>query len=271
MTDRNADSTCRCGKPARDSAYFCDDCAHSLSVALGEIPWLDEELDITVTRQKGVDYRTKGGTRASERPSPVVWSASEARGHLRGVLVSWVRFCADEQVRNSSPHQGVPEDSLPAISRWLLWRVDGLSLLDIGPEAVDEITSAVAHCHRLIDRPSERQYLGQCQECDEEGRLYCRPGGAMARCNVCGSVVNAEEVRTRMLTELDDRLCTAGEIAHLSTYLGLKASRDQVRKHVEYLARKGRIARQASFSTQATYRFGEVYQHLIGHDYRKAS
>ena len=32
----------------------------------------------------------------------------------------------------------LPADNLVALSRWLLWRVDGLGLHDIGPEAVAE-------------------------------------------------------------------------------------------------------------------------------------
>ena len=93
---------CRCGKPTRDAAYVCDDCQHALSVALGEVPWLAEELEISVSRQKGANY---AGTtaRGTERPSPVNWGAAEARGHLRAVLVSWARFSREEGVRNSAP------------------------------------------------------------------------------------------------------------------------------------------------------------------------
>lgn len=265
MTD-----SCRCGKPTRDEAYFCDDCGHALSVALGEIPWLEEELDVTITRQKGVDYRTKGGTASSERPSPVVWSASEARGNLRAVLVSWVRFCADERVRNSSPHQGVPEDTLPAISRWLLWRVDGLSLLDIGPEAVDEITDAVAQCHRLIDSPSQRQYLGPCKACEDDGRLYARQGATWARCDRCDTPVNADDLRVQLLASLDDRLCTAAEIARLSTYLGLKANREQVRNRINQWHKRGRITSESMFD-EAAFRFGIVWRLLAHEDEVKAS
>ena len=73
----------------------------------------------------------------------------------------------------------MPDDNLPALSRWLLWRVDGLALHDIGPEVVVEVTSAVAHCHRLIDRPADRQYLGVCDVC-QSGRLYAKAGSMWA-------------------------------------------------------------------------------------------
>ena len=265
MTETTTD--CRCGRPSRDAAYFCDDCAHALSVALGEVPWLDEELDITITRQKGATYN--GSTaRGSERPSPVNWGASEAKGHLRAVLVSWARFCDEEGVRNASPHPGLPADNLPALSRWLLWRVDGLSLLDIGPEAVDEITDAVAQCHRRIDRPADRQYLGTCDMCDD-GRLYARPGSRWAKCDECEAATEAEALRTKLLDELDDRLCTAAEIAHLSTYLGLRADRETVRKRINQWHARKRIEREAAFSDEPTFRFG-IVRRLLEHEESKA-
>jgi hypothetical protein len=111
-------------------------------------------------------------------------------------------------------HQAIPEDNLPAISRYLLWRVDGLALLDIGPEAVDEITDAVAKCHRLIDRRAEKMYAGKCSSetddgpCPEELYVIVMSGevGMVTtltradRCDRCGA---AAQVRVEM---------TAGEL-----------------------------------------------------------
>ena len=160
----------------------------------------------------------------------------------------------------------LPADNLPALSRWLLWRVDGLTLNEIGSDAVDEITSAVAHCHRVIDRPADRQYLGACEECDD-GRLYARPGGALARCDYCGTTVEAQKLRDRMLDELDDRLCTAAEIARLSTYLGLRADRETVRKRINQWHKRGLLNEVSSFSDEPTFRFGGVYAMLAKAEY----
>lgn len=268
----NATSACRCGRPTRDSAYVCEDCGDTLGRALGEVPWLDEQLEITITGQRGVDYRrlggSKGGKKASERPSPVSWGPSEARTHLRGLLVSWVRFCADEQVRSRGVGNGLPADTLVAMSAWMLNRVDGLLLHDIGSEAVDEITSAVAHCHRFVDRPAERQYLGTCTMC-ESGRLYARGGSTWARCEECGIGINADTIRERLLTELDDRLCTAAEIARLSTYLGLKADRDTVRKRINQWHSRDLLVAHPAITDEVTFRFGEVYERLVRIEYRE--
>lgn len=262
-----SETTCKCGRPTREYRSFCDACEGELSKALGDIPWLDEELEVTITKRKGIDYRRVGGGKGGKReqPSPPEWTSSNARAHLKGVLVAWVRFCLDEQVRNQSPHQGAPEDDLTAISRWLMWRVDGLSLHDIGAEAVEEIVSAVAHCHRLIDSPPQRQYLGVCDQCDD-GRLYARPGGRWARCNACDAATEADAIRDRLLGELDDRLCTAAEIAHLSTYLGLKADRTQVRKRINQWHKRERITAEHAFAPDPVFRFGIVWRLLQQED-----
>lgn len=265
-------SECRCGKPTRDHAYSCDDCGDELARALGEVPWLNEELEVTITRQKGVDYRRVGGsgtTKPTERPLPGVWGASEARTHLKSLLVSWTLFCASEGIRSSDPRSEMPGDNLPALSRWLIWRVDGLMLNDIAPEAIDEITSAVAHCHRLIDRPADRQYLGDCKVC-ESGRLYARAGSEWAKCEECGATVKAQDLRDDLLTKLDDRLCTAAEIATLSTYLGFKADRETVRKRINQWSARGLLSEHPSITDEVTFRFGEVYAMLATAEYRKA-
>lgn len=93
---------CRCGRPTRDAAYGCDDCGDSLARALGEVPWLTEELEVTISRQKGVDYRGVGGSGSTERALPVVWGASEARAHLKALLVSWALYAHQEKIRSSA-------------------------------------------------------------------------------------------------------------------------------------------------------------------------
>jgi hypothetical protein len=263
-------SECRCGRPTRDAAYVCDDCGDELARALGDVPWLDEELEVTISRQKGVDYRRvgggKGSQKAAERPLPPAWGASEARTHLKALLVSWALFCASEGIRSSDPRSEMPDDTLSALSRWMIWRVDGLALHDIGPDAVEEITSAVAHCHRLIDRPADRQYLGTCPTC-QSGRLFTRSASTWATCEECDTGHDAAEIRTKLLRDLDDRLCTAAEIAHLSTYLGLKADREQVRKRINQWATRKVITEHPGVTDEVTFRFGEVYDKLTAADY----
>lgn len=242
---------CRCGKPARDAAYVCDDCAHTLSVALGEVPWLEDELEVTISGQKGATYN--GSTsRGAERPSPVNWGASEARAHLKALLVSWALFCDAEGVRNASPHPGMPTDTLSGLSRWLLWRVDGLTLHDIGPEAVDEITDAVARCHRFVDRPPERKYAGPCP-CGRD--LYHKPGAVEATCQACGESHEVGRLYADMRARVMGRLVTAREGATLLSRFELETQQATIDKWRE---RNLIVARAHNSAGHRMYLFDEL-------------
>lgn len=247
-----------------ETATMCTDCADDLGRALGDIAWLDEQLDITATKTSGVDYRTiggsKGGKKPAERPLPVHWGASEARTHLHALLVSWVRLCAEDGVASSDHRGTLPDDNLIAMSRWLLWRVDGLARHNAGPDALEEIASAVAHCERVIDRHADRQYLGTCSTCDL-GSLYAAPGSGKATCDndECRTEHQADDIRTNMIAALHDSLMTAADIARTSTYLGLQINRERVLSRITTWANRKRIGARGHIEGAPTYRFGDVY------------
>lgn len=200
--------TCQCGQPTRDAAYVCDDDLGELSKALGDIPWLVEQLDITLSGERGVDYTALGGAAGSETPLPINQRAYEASTALRQAVVMWVRFCEEEQIRHQSPKAGLPDDTLVSMSRWLLWRVDGLGLNDLGWDAVSEITRAVGRCRMVIDRPEERQYAGPC-ECGRD--LYAKPNAKLTKCQSCEKEYDVESMRAWMRAGVSGRLVTARE------------------------------------------------------------
>lgn len=253
---------CRCGRPTRNDAYACDDCGDSLARALGDVPWLTEELEVTISRQKGVDYRGvgggKGGKKASERPSPVVWGASEAQGHLKALLVSWALFCEAEGVRNSDPRTdalGEDDDNPDALSGWLLWRVDGLMLHEIAPDAIDEITDAVAKCHRLIDRPADAKFYGRCA-CGEW--LYAKPGMDTIKCRGCGETSATAALNEAMWQEAMDKIVTVAEARILANRMGFELAESTMFRWVAKWVDDGRLiphgegderTRRFSFST----------------------
>ena len=220
-------SECRCGRTTRDEAYACDHCGDLLGRALGDVTWLDEQIEITISRQKGATYDGSPSAGA-EKPLPINLPASEARETLRGLLVSWIRLCAEEGVRSTDHRHNLPEDNLPAMSRWLLWRVDGLLLHEAGSDCIDEITSAVAHCYRLVDRPPEREYVGPCAGCTRD--LYCRPGEPKGECRHCGRPWDNEERWTWMQAQMTGRLVTAREGATLLSRVGLATQQGTIDK-----------------------------------------
>lgn len=220
-------SECRCGKPTRDEAYGCEDCADLLGRALGDVPWLEEQIDITISRQRGATY--DGNTAAgAEKPLPINLPASEARENLRALMVSWIKLCAEEGVRSTSLRRNLPEDTMTAMSRWLLWRVDGLMLHEAASEAVDEITSAVAHCHRLVDRPPERRYIGPCAGCARD--LYAKPGATEGQCRWCEHEWTWLEREDWMKARMVGKLVTAREGSTLLGRLGMSTAQGTIDK-----------------------------------------
>lgn len=261
-------SECRCGKPTRDDAYVCDDCSTGLSRALGDIAWLDDELETTITRQRAATY---DGSTSGTGDKPLPWHerAADARRTLHGLLVSWVRFCDEEDIR------GIPQwqarDNLTSLARWMLHCVRGLSLHDIGPDAVDEITDAVAECERVVFwKRRSRTYLGPCgqkvtDEWDEvvtlacPGEVYAEENADVGTCDECGQGVTVAIRKADLNKQLDDRLCTAAEIARLSTYLGLDVPRDRVRKQVNtWHARKLVTPASKDHEGNPLFRYGAV-------------
>lgn len=200
--------TCNCGRETRDEAYVCDDDLGNLAKMLGELPWIVEQLDLTLTKARGIDYTALGGAAGSEVALPLDVRAMDASRALRQALVMWVRFCDEEQVRHQSPLEGLPKDDVVSMSRWLLWRVDGLGLSDMGWDAVSELTRAIGKCRMVIDRPAEKQYAGPC-ECGRD--LYAKPKAKVTRCRSCEREYDVEEMRDWMRKATEGRLVTALE------------------------------------------------------------
>lgn len=270
---------CRCGKPTRDDTWLCDDCQDEFTLTLADLGALDEELVVTITRQRAA--ATTGGPRSATTPLPWHEGAGDARRALHGLLVSWVRLCAEEDVKG--PQIAFPADSIPSLAAWLATRVHGLALHDAGPDAMDEITDAAAECHRIVFwKRKSRIYLGTCGKVttDEDGNEYdpC-PGEVYAdedepvgHCDLCREGATVVVKRSAMEAELDTRLYTAAEIARLSTFLGLDAPRDQVRKRVLYWHRHKLVEQRGTNAEgHPMFRYGEVRGRLYADFAQRAS
>lgn len=258
--------TCRCGRSTRDGAFVCDHCADQLARALGDVAWLTDELETTITRQRALP--AEGGSAGRETGLPWHEKASEALRGLKALLVSWARFCEEESVRHSSPRTrplDAHDDHPTALAGWLLWRVDGLTLLDIGAEAVDEITDAVATCRRVIDRRPDRWYAGPCTH-EDDGEmcgadLYARHATGTVTCRVCGSEYDVAERRAWLLAEAEDRLADASTVARAVSWLGAEPlTPDRVWKWAE----RGRIAVKGHHGKRPLYRIGDAIDLLAG-------
>lgn len=243
-------NTCTCGKPTRDNAYVCEDDLTLLAKALGDIPWIDEQLEITLSKQKAA---TSGGGASNERPSPMHAGAFEARRNLRHTLVTWIKFCTEEQIRHSSTDDW-PADTVVAMSRWLMWRVDGLAFNDLGSDVVREITGSVRDAHRVVDRPAERRYAGPC-ECGRD--LYHKPGAKDAKCRACARVYPAAELYEWMQDQMDGRLVTAREGATLLCRFGIETHQRTIDK---WHARKRIVSKGEDATGKRMYLFDDLME-----------
>lgn len=251
--------SCRCGRPTRDTLTACDACLDELAVALGDVAWLADELETTIARLRGLP--TEGGSRSSETPLPWHEKAGDARRHLHGLLGTWARFCDEKGVTHQSPTDGLPDDNLAALSRWLLWRVDGLARHDIAAEAIDEITSAVASCRSVIDRRPDRWYAGPCvgEECGADLYAYRTTGDVT--CRNCAAVYDVAARRTWLLAEAEDRLANASDIARAVSWLGAEPLKPE---RVWKWAERGRIIAKGHDGKSPLYRIGDAIDLLAG-------
>lgn len=249
-------SSCKCGRETRDDAYLCQDCGDELARALGDMPALDEELDVTITRQRALP--TEGGSAGAETPLPWHAKAAEAQHHLKALLVTWARMCEEEHVRHCSPRTkplDEHDDNIPALSRWLLWRVDGLELHPAGPDAHEEITDAVAQCRRLVDRPPERWYAGPCDLCRADLYATSRQGQVQCRTEQCPASYDIAERRDWLLAAAEDRLVGAADLARAVSWLG---AQPLTRHRVGMWAKRGRILAKGHDGTRPLYRVGDA-------------
>lgn len=235
-------NTCPCTRPTRDNTHACDTCLNELANALADVPWLADELETSITRQKGIDYRTlggsKGGKKDAERPSPVSWGPAEARTNLHAILAAWARYCHDENVRNSSPYPGLPDNNPTAISRWLLWRIDGLAHHDTAPDAITQITDAINHCHRTIDRPADSKFYGRCP-CGEW--LYTRPGAPTITCPNCGTHNDTNQLNADMWEQAMDQFVTPTQARALANRMGLEIPESTMYRWITRWVNDGRL------------------------------
>lgn len=262
--------TCaNCDRPTRDNAYLCDQCIDRAARALGDIPWLDAELETTISKQRASG--TEHGSGATEKPLPINPAAHAKREALRAALVNAIRFSSEEGVKTADPAVTIWTDALTnnliAMSRWMLWRLDGLALNPMGPEHVAAIVSAVKDARRIIDKPPERRYAGPCPECKRD--LYHRPDATETKCVGCGQAYDVAEIgewmRDRLDAHLTGRLVTIHEA---QTYLG-RFGIEIGRKTVESWARRGRMTPHGD--KPRTFRWDEIRDLAIEHAARKGA
>lgn len=255
---------CACGRPIQDTALICSPCSQDLAKALGDVPFLAEQLDIRLTRQA----RIGSGGKSAERALPYDPYASVIAAELHNALSTWVRVLAGTdgdpllgsvcaaicghgtcgRIRRQSP----PADTLVSLSAWLLGRVGDLAHHEAAEEAKAGICDATDRAERAIDRIADRWYAGPCDNCECD--LYAKPSAGWVICP-CGAQYDVTARRTWLLAAAEDILASAALIARALPPLGHEVKVDRIYKWAE---RGNIVAKSVDLRGRPLYRIGDV-------------
>jgi hypothetical protein len=119
-----------------------------------------------------------------------------------------------------------------------MWRVDGLALHEIGPDAHSEITHAVHRGKRIIDRPADARFYGRCT-CGEW--LYTRPGADTITCRNCGEVSDTNKLNADMWEQAMGQLVTVPQARALANRMGLEVAESTMFRWVAAWVKAGQI------------------------------
>ena len=245
-------TTCACGRPSGDDAYTCTHCANTARTALRTIvDGLDADLTVTLAKQ-GTRPTTHGGGhgKKSEAPLPIDLRAAEARTILTGTLRAWVT-----RIRQDMPKTTPPRDTMPAMANWLLPLTGWLRHAPYGPQALDEITAAVAQAVRVVDVPEERVGVGRCPRCSSP--VYAPASRLVAYCRTedCDGTVDVQQWQQSLQDLAWSHEAGATEIAAFATkHLGMKLAASTIRSW----ATRGRITPTNPGEKVPRYRFEDV-------------
>jgi hypothetical protein len=275
----------KCGRRWRD-AFLCrrtpdpDDlrdeggCTEKLERRLASIPGLADDLELAQARQGASGARN--GSASTETPLPFDGRATEAAMQLRVELVALVRELEADPGRH-------PANTLQAMGRWLLTRVEVIRQRPDADAILDSATATVRHVEWVVDRRADRWYAGPCRALcaaakaprtvgslrivkgDVTGErtciadLYASPGARPVTCDMCGLAHSASARTAWLLSYSYDLLETATTISRaVEAFDGRPVTPERIRKWAE----RGRIVakgeRPVGGRVLPTYRVGDV-------------
>jgi hypothetical protein len=145
-----------CRNCRRDTELFlCALCTKELHALLADLPWLLDQLEITVIRQDKLSTGVIG--RSSDNPSPINVGAMELSRNLRGQLGTMVRdLCEVRGVQVPAAAWGNS-----AMAEWLSANISSISCSEDAGQICREIRTGTEGILAVINRVS-RMYCGPC-------------------------------------------------------------------------------------------------------------
>lgn len=249
----------KCGKPCQD--WICFDCERKIVAALGRIPWLVEQLEITVTRQDKLSAGKLAG-KSTETPSVFHGGASAFLRDLRGTLARTVQEICEARGMRYLPLWATHEPtfigplrggerrpshgyvaSTTDLAKWLKYYSGAIRTSECAGETFGDITRIVDRGLALINRPEPPIYRGPCptvRNHDERGKpvacghsLYAERGADFAKCPRCKVEHDIARLEAKLLADMSAYLFTATQLFQVLRELG-----EPIPKSTFYLWRK---------------------------------
>lgn len=212
-----------------ETFYLPRDQQAQLAELLDQIPFLVEQLAITITRQDRLGAGPRISRCKTEQPLPFNIDASEVADRLHWELAQWVRaVCEQRQLDYDS------RDDTISLARWLRRWTIALALAEGSDTALTDIETVILDARRAIDRPPPH-----------------RP-----------------HINPELLAEADRQLLNARGIEHLARELDTRY-RNLNRRRVHALHEAGRITPAANIEGTHLYRIGDVLEAHLTHPIRQ--
>lgn len=192
---------------------------------LDQVPFLVEQLAITICRQDRLGAGPRISRGKSAQPLPFNVDASAAADALHDELTKWVRaVCEQRNLTYDSRNDTI------SLARWLRrWHI-ALALTEGSDTALHDIEAVILDARRAIDRPSPQ-----------------RP-----------------HINPQLLAEADRQLLNARGIEHLARELDTRY-RNLNRRRVHALHEAGRITPAANIEGMHLFRVGDVLVAHLSH------
>lgn len=234
------------------NGFLCRVCSDKLRGDLSAVPWLLEDLEVTITRQDRLS--DPSGRGSNERPLPIRLHAMEARRDLNTTLASWAMHIAGRL-------DGLEGDGWtePRLAVFLLRNLNTILTDPAAGQIADEIGYAKGVAMRAIDKPTPKVFVGPCEDCEMD--MYAHPSAAEVECKTpdCGAAYPIEARRRWLLGKAEDHLLTAPEMSRaLPNLLGRSVGLDELKGLLR--RRRDRIAQHppVKLNGPPLYRVGDI-------------
>ncbi|MDR2930650.1 MAG: hypothetical protein LBV06_07100 [Propionibacteriaceae bacterium] len=204
MTSREASECHIChNATTHDNASWCPGCTGIWQADLAFIATQWTELATAETKQ--TRFRRIGAKfLGMAAPLPYNPAARDCRDQATAVLTGWAQVLRAPALND-----------IRTLTRWLSNHAHTARLHPAARDIWHETRDLTQQLTHIIDRPQDREYLGDCDtpQCrNHHWAITCPPGAHTARCQHCGTTYDADTTRTQRRQWSDDQLVTQAQL-----------------------------------------------------------